>query len=70
MRVNSIHFDDAGEPKTIKVRITSAEARFIHTALGNMNSVQMAAVIPGGDHVGGEIYESLDRIISAIEDDE
>ena len=70
MRVNSIHFDDAGEPKTIKVRITSAEARFIHTALGNMNGIQMAAVVPDGDHIGSGIYETLNRIIETIEVDE
>jgi hypothetical protein len=70
MKITSIHFDDAGKPKNIKARITSAEAKFIHTALGNMNSIQMAAVLPDGDHIGSEIYDSLDRIIAAIEDDE
>lgn len=70
MRITSIHFDAATKAETIDTQLTAAEAKFIHTALGNMNGIQMRAVMPNGDPLGTEIYDTLDRIITTIEDDE
>lgn len=59
MRLNSVDFDDNGDPETITVAVTRREAQFVAKALGRLNLDAANEVLPGYYSEVQDIYDCL-----------
>lgn len=59
MQVKQINLDDDGQPETVLVRVTRAEAAYLALLTGKQNGLTSEEVMPGGADLNSEIYESL-----------